>query len=157
PDRVPQIYLRIRAVTDTGLLITAGLLFVSGSTIVSLIYDPRYWEAGWILRFLSFGLVFSRYSVAQQAYLAYCRPDYISILSFTKLASLFGLVPLLYYLFGLMGAVLGIAFHMLPCAVWTFYLNMRFGLNSIRLELGVVAGWLAGCLLGLVFNGLVGH
>ena len=36
---------------------TAGLV-AGGPTIVQLLYDPRYWEAGWMLQILAAGLWF---------------------------------------------------------------------------------------------------
>jgi O-antigen/teichoic acid export membrane protein len=149
PDRVPEIYFRMRWITDPAILSAAGFLFATGTTIVTLLYDPRYASAGWMLQYLSFGLVFARYSISQNAYLALGRPDYLTVLSVTKLLSLFGLMPLLFYAFGIQGAVLGVAFHTLPSTLWTFYFNHKHGLNNIRLELVVLLAWLCGWLLGL--------
>jgi O-antigen/teichoic acid export membrane protein len=150
PDRVPEMFYRMRWITDPALLFAAGFLLVTGPTVIRLLYDPRYASAGWMLQYLSFSLVFARYGIAQNAYLALGRPDYVTVLSVTKLLSLFGLMPLLYYFFGIEGAVLGVAFHMLPVALWTFYFNHKHGLNNIRLELVVLLAWLCGWLFGVI-------
>jgi O-antigen/teichoic acid export membrane protein len=151
PQRVPEIYLRMRWIMDAALLFIAGFLFSAGSTIVYLLYDPRYAAAGWMLEYLSFGLLFARYGLSQNAYLALGRPDYVTILSITKLISLLLLVAVLFYGFGVRGAVLGVAFHMLPTSLWTFYLSRKYCLNSLRLEFGVPASWVLGWMLGWGF------
>lgn len=146
--RVPRIFVRVKWVTDSALLFIAGVLFSSGETIVHLLYDPRYASAGWMLKYLSFILVFSRYSLAQNAYLALGRPEYLTLLSVTRIVSLYCLVPLGFFGFGIEGAVLGIAFHQAPSTIWTFFLNRRYNLNNLRVELGVLVAWVAGWLMG---------
>ncbi|MBR0697776.1 oligosaccharide flippase family protein [Bradyrhizobium lablabi] len=149
PRRFPEIYFRMRWITDSALLFLAGFLFSAGSMIVSIIYDARYTEAGWMLEYLSFGLIFVRYGLSQNAYLALGRPDYVSILSLAKLISLFSFASIFFYLFGVKGAVLGVAFHMLPTSLCTFYFNRKHGLNSLRLEICVLATWIFGWLVGV--------
>jgi hypothetical protein len=100
---------------------------------------------------LSFGLLFSRYRLAQKAYVALGHPNHEAITNVVKVVSLFVLVPTLFYAFGIYGAILGIAFHMMPVVPWVFWFNRRHRLNSIRLELTVLGvwplGWLLGCAL----------
>lgn len=156
PDRLPEMYFRMRWITDSTILFAAGFLFATGSAIIALLYDPRYASAGWMLQYLSFGLVFARYGISQDTYLALGRPDYVTVLSVTKLVSLFVLMPSLFYAFGVQGAVLGVAFHMLPSTLWTFYFNHKHGLNNIRLEFIVLFAWLFGWLFGLASIELAG-
>jgi len=150
PRRFAEAYFRMRWVTDSALLFVAGGLFAAAPLIIHILYDPRYASAGWILRFLSFSMLFSRYGISQSAYLALGRPDYVTILSVTKLVSLFSLVPVLFYWFGVHGAVLGIAFHMLPSALCTLFLNGRHALNSTKVELLVLGAWVLGWGVGFV-------
>ena len=153
--RVPEIYFRMRWITDLSLLFASGFLFATGSVIINVLYDPRYASAGWMLEYLSLGLFFTRYGLSQNAYLALGRPDYVTILSVTKLVSLFVLVPLLFYIFDLRGAVIGIALHMLPVALWTFYFGRKHHLNNLSLELAVLFVWLLGWLIGSAVERLV--
>ncbi len=147
--RLRQIYLRMRWLTDPALLFMAGFLFAAGELIIDLLYDHRYASAGWMLRYLSFGLIFVRYGISQSAFLALGHPDRIAAISITKLLSLFCLVPVLYFSFGLGGAVAGFAIHMLPASMLILYFNRKDHLNSIRLEAAVLGAWMAGWLVGL--------
>jgi O-antigen/teichoic acid export membrane protein len=147
-SRFRAIYFRIRLVTDSGLLFVGGFLHAAGQTIVDLMYDQRYTSAGWILQTLSLGLLFTRYEIAQSAYLALGRPNYVTLVSVVKLISLFTVVPLLYYFFSIQGAIIGIAIHMAPCAICVFILNKGHQLNDFTFEAYILLAWLAGELSG---------
>lgn len=148
PERFVAIYLRMRWLSDAALLFLAGMLFSAGSSIVAVLYDPRYEAAGWMLQYLSFSLVFSRHAIAQSAYLALGLPQYVTLLSLAKLVSLFSLTTTLFFVWGLEGAVAGVAFHMFLASACTLYLSGKRGLNSARLEFGVLASWLVGWTAG---------
>jgi hypothetical protein len=107
-----------------------------------------------MLQYLSFGLIFSRYGITQNAYLALGKPQYITLISLLKLVSLFGVVPLLYLEFGLPGALLGISTHMLLPTLCMQFLNSKHELNNWRFEFLVFAAWLFGWLLGHGFSGV---
>lgn len=151
PARLPKLYQKIRWLTDISMVGLAGFIFATGQAAVDILYDPRYGQAGWMLQWLSFGLVFNRYSLAQNAYLALGIAKYMSILNIIKLVSLVVLLPILFLFFGLPGAIVAIAIHMIPFGLTTIYLNSRLGLNNFRLEAVVLAfwpiGWAAGVLL----------
>ncbi len=149
PRRLADVCNRMRWFTDTALLFMSGFLFATGVLIIRILYDQRYADAGWMLQYLSFGLLFVRYGLYQSAFLALGRPEYVTVLNITKLVSLFTLVPFLYYSFGLPGAVIGFAIHMLPTTLWIFYFNAKHGLNNPRIEMAAVGAWLVGWLCGL--------
>lgn len=154
PERFPALYMRLRLMVDTAVVPAAGFLFAAGPWIIGFLYDPRYGEAGWMLRDLSFSLLLVRYQLAQSAYLAIGRPNYITVLNVAKLISLFGLVPVMFVTFGIEGAVLGLALHMTPAALCTLVLNQRLGLNSLRVELAALLLWPLGWLGGTGFIAL---
>jgi O-antigen/teichoic acid export membrane protein len=147
-SRFRTIYFRIRLVTDSGLLFVGGFLHAAGQAVVDFMYDQRYASAGWMLQTLSLGLLFTRYEIAQNAYFALGRPNYVTLLSVVKLISLFTIVPLLYYFFSIQGAIIGIAIHMAPCAICVFILNRKHQLNDFLFEACILLVWLAGELSG---------
>lgn len=147
-NRVPDILYKMRGVTDTLLLAVSGFLFSAAPTIVHWLYDPRYEPIGWMLQYLSLGLILSRYSIFQQVYLALGRPEYLPIVSVAKLVSLFSAIFLLNLLFGIHGAVLGVATHMVPSCALMIYLNRRHNVNNVQFEMAITSAWLAGWLIG---------
>ncbi len=152
PDRLREVFFRMRRWVDPAYVGSAGFLFATGDTIVGTLYDPRYFAAGRMLQLLSFSLLFSRYGLAQDVYIALGKPNYLTSINVLKLISLFTLVPILFYFLGLEGAVLGMAIYLLPTVPLMFWLNHKYRLNNFGFECLVLGTWPAGWLTGkLVF------
>jgi O-antigen/teichoic acid export membrane protein len=150
PDRVPEVYFRMRWVIDAGFVGMAGVLFATGEWIVGVMYDVRYAPAGWMLQLLSFSLLFGRYGLSQTAYLALGRPSHLAAINSVRMISLFVMTPALYYMLGVEGAILGIAFHRMPTLLWVFWFNRRYRLNNFGLEFVVLGVWPLGWIAGHV-------
>jgi O-antigen/teichoic acid export membrane protein len=157
PERVPLIYFRMRWAADIIFVGTAGFLFASAQWIIGLMFDPRYAPIGPLLQWLSFGLLFARYNLTWAAYVALGKPSYFTPINIAKLIALFFIVPLLYHAFGVQGAIVGIAFHMMPSALLMFWFNRRHGLNNIRLELGALCMWPLGWLVGFTLSAIMNN
>ena len=158
PDRLSEVFFRMRGGADAMYVGSAGFLFATGQTIVSTLYDPRYFAAGQMLQLLSFNLLFARYGLAQDAYIALGKPNYLSAINAIKLVSLFTIVPLLFHLYGEQGAVLGMSLYLLPTVPLIFWLNRKHGLNNFGVELLNLGlwpvGWLVGKTLIIVFESI---
>ena len=155
PERLAELFSRIRWLSDSLLLFVAGFLFASGAAIVGLLYDPRYSSAGWMLQWLSFGLVFARYNIAGSAYMALGRPHYITVINVVRSISLFVFLAIGFYGFGVFGAIVGIAFYMVPSAACILYYNRRLQISNLRLEMFVLLVWPIGWLVGTGFDKLI--
>lgn len=102
------IFVRLR----NGFLSAAGLIcaiFVAaGPSLIEFMYDDRYHEAGWMLRFLTIGtwltLVQSTYG---NAHLATARVRWVAAASWMKVVGIVVFVTLGYRIAGFEGAVLG--------------------------------------------------
>jgi O-antigen/teichoic acid export membrane protein len=148
PDRLSEVFFRMRRGADVMYVGSAGFLFATGQTIVATLYDPRYLAAGQMLQLLSFNLLFARYGLVQDAYIALGKPNYLSAINAVKLVSLFTLVPLSFHLFGEQGAVLGMALYLLPTVPLIFWLNRKHALNNFGVELLNLGMWPIGWLVG---------
>jgi O-antigen/teichoic acid export membrane protein len=150
PEELRRQLMRIRLPFDLWYLGAAGFLFAIGPGLIRLLYDPRYEGAGVMLQLLSLSLIFTRYTLFNMAYLAVGRPKYLAILNLVKLVAVAVLLPALFALYGLTGAILAIAMH--PVALLPFYylFNRELGLNALGYELAVLPAWPAGYLAGLV-------
>jgi O-antigen/teichoic acid export membrane protein len=155
PHRLAEIYWRMRKIIDAGLVGFAGVLFAVGPSIISILYDSRYSTAGSMIQLLSFSLILSRFGIAPSLYLALGFSKYVTVLSIAKLFSLFSIVPLLYWFFGVPGAVFGVAVYMLPATVCIFIFNQRFGLNRVRTELALLTCWPIGWSIGVLASYLI--
>lgn len=154
PAALRHVYFGFRKPLDLLFLMSAGFLFASGQLVIDLLYDDRYAAAGPMLEILSFALLFSRFGIAYNAYLALGQPRYYLAVNVIKLVAIFGALPIAYALFGLTGAIWAIALHMAATVPLVFWLNHKYGLNSIRFELFVLLAWPVGFAIGLALNRL---
>ena len=144
-----------RLVFDTCYLFMGGMLFALAPTLVAIMYDDRYAQAGHILQVLSCLLIFSRYNfIIGSVYTALGKPHLMAALGVIKLVSILVLLPLGYHFYGFEGALIAIVLHQLPCIFVIFWINQSFNLNNMGLELKVLPGWLAGYGLGLMTLGI---
>ena len=148
-ERLRDQLMRWRLPFDLWYLGAAGLIFALGPSIVSLLYDARYADAGPMLQILSFSLVFTRLFVFNMAYLASGRPHYQAILNATKLVAVVILIPVLFEAYGLHGAIWAIALHPVATLPLYYWFNRELGLNDLTHEVIVLPAWPAGYLLGV--------
>jgi O-antigen/teichoic acid export membrane protein len=134
PQRLASVLLRMRRLTEPVSLGLAGLLIALGPTVVRLLYDSRYHDAGTMLQVLALSALVSRYTMFHQAYLAIGRPKYMAVLNVIAVLSLLVGLPLAYSLFGLTGALYAIALRGLVTVPVIFYFNARHGLNHWGFE-----------------------
>ena len=124
-----------------------------GETMVRLLYDSRYHDAGWMLQILSAGVWFG--AVLGTTYgsvvLAIGRSDWIAARSFSKVVGMAILVPLGFTFWGFPGAVIGLSASELFRYAATVLVAGRMGFNgglddlkfSLWIALSALAGWSA--------------
>ena len=152
PSKLREVYYKLCVPGDLLLLFLTGLLFAAGQLVIDLLYDPRYSAAGGMLQVLALSLFTVRYGVAQQVYLAVGIPRYLAVINVVRFVSLYALVPALYYLAGLQGAIWGVALHALATVPFIYLFNAKLGLNDFRLELMVMGALPAGFGCGYALN-----
>jgi len=141
---------RLRPPFDIWYLGTAGMIYVLGPSIVHILYDQRYVEAGSLLQILSFALIFVRYNVFNTTYVAIGRSDYQAAINIIRLVSIAVLLPLLFSYYGLEGATYAVALHPIIILPIHFWLFRKLGLLNLKYEILVLPTWGLGYLAGLV-------
>ena len=137
-DEFRAAYFRLRRVSDIAMLTASGLICALGETLVRVLYDARYRDAGPILSILGLSLLGSRYAIMQQVYLALGRASCLAWLNGIALLSLLLLVPGVYAGFGFFAAVGAVALKDLATLPLIFHFNRRHGLNDLGYELRVL-------------------
>jgi len=148
PHRLREAYYRFRIPVDGVALSLSGFLFVAGSSIVGLLFDPRYSGAGPILQILALSLVFVRYEVAHQCYFAIGRPKLATAVTLIDAGALYLSIPLAFHYFGFHGAVWAIAMACVASWPLDMWITMKLGLLDIRKELVVTPAFPLGMALG---------
>lgn len=150
-----QVYHRVQQVADAFLGFVSGVLCLSGSWLVTLLYDPRYASAGWMLQVLSVGLLAMRFQVLEQMMFARGQPQWVSWSNALRFVCLLALVPAASSGGGEHGAVMAVAASQF--AGWPLALLFRHRstlLNwrgevvwPLALLAGLAVGWLVNALL----------
>jgi O-antigen/teichoic acid export membrane protein len=109
PENLKDRYYRFRMPIELVSAGSAGLLFSAGDLIVNILYDPRYSDAGLMLRILSFGLLIYPFQLIRSAFTAVARTNIVAWVSIIQAVSLVACLSLGYYICGALGAVAGIA------------------------------------------------
>ncbi|MGZ8271804.1 MAG: oligosaccharide flippase family protein [Methylophilus sp.] len=123
-------YYKIRFYFDGVTFLVVGLIVALAPTIVDVLYDDRYREAGWMLQVLVFSVVGNALSALSL--------ECLSALAITKVnmwvmlirtVGLFIGLPLIFHLYGLYGAMWVIALNIclpLPVIYWALHKNQLF-------------------------------
>jgi O-antigen/teichoic acid export membrane protein len=150
PERLRSTYLRVRKFSDGIFLASSGFLFAAAQSIVDLLYDHRYADAGTVLRILSLSPVVARYSIVKQVYLAIGEPKYNFRIGVIQVVTLYLTVPLAYAVYGFHGAIFAIALNDVFTLPLIFRLNAKHDLNDFRYEIAILLVWPLGWGLGAV-------
>ena len=141
---------RVPLLTLAGWVV-AGIS-AGGPTVIRLLYDPRYAEAGWMLQILVFGAWFRALTAGHTAVaLAVGRSQWLAASSFAKVVGVAALMYVGYSFLGFPGAVLGVVgataagyvVAVIAAKLLGFdgrLVDLRF---SVRVAIATAAGWLA--------------
>jgi O-antigen/teichoic acid export membrane protein len=133
---------------------SAAILMTAGPTLIHILYDRRYRDAGWIMVVLAAGAVGMRYQVVEQAYQATGRPQYVTLANFLRLAGL-GLGILVgQHFWGVPGAIAGIALSQYSAWPLAWWFKARHRVFGWRSEAMLAPALAAGAGLGWTFSQL---
>lgn len=139
---------RFHIVTASFAYSCSGLFVGAGGTLISLLYDPRYWQAGQMLQVLAFGLLAIPFTLAQYSLLALGLPRVFTNVIATRALLTIILIPIGFKLFGMPGALGGIVLSQLSSAPVTIYYQIKFNLFDMSKELLLLPLFVAGIVLG---------
>ena len=147
-SRLESVYYKLRFKIDMLAMFSAGFLYSTGSIIITLLYDDRYKDAGWILQVLSLALISVGYLMSGQCFVAIGKPKIDAIEKVIQLISLYLLMPVGYYFYGMSGAIWGIAFASFSRIIVSFFLMKKYLFLRLRSEFiglpSIVIGWITG-------------
>lgn len=148
PLELESVYYKIRYKIDAITMFAAGFLYSTGNYIVATLYDSRYSEAGWMLQILSITLISVGYMLASQCFLAIGKPKLEAAQIIVQLLSLYLLLPIGFYFYGMKGAVWVIALTSLMRLIFSLILMKRYLFIRIKAEFSglpfIAIGWLVG-------------
>ena len=112
-------------------------MIACGPSLVRILYDSRYWEAGWILQFLSVAAWFQILeSTNGAALLAMGHTHWKAAIGAVKVATLVAFVTLGFHLGGFRGALIGLVGSDLAKYTVSMIGVSAHGLRATRFDIG---------------------
>lgn len=135
-----EVFHRMRwPVMVAGGWMLAGFM-AGGQTIIDILYDQRYANAGWVVQFLSFAAWFAIVEATEHAaFMARGAVQWLVWASIGKLIGMVTLIPLGYELYGFPGAVAGYAGAGVVRYLVTIVGAQWFGLKALGTDLKATA------------------
>ncbi|HKP59783.1 MAG TPA: oligosaccharide flippase family protein [Polyangiales bacterium] len=147
--RLREVFYKTRLVTDALILPALGGLAVLGPFVVHLLYDPRYADAGWMLRVLSVRVALAcMVSPLQFCLFALGHARYGFYLNLARVMTLAIGVPIGFNVSGVAGLVWAVAASEVPALIVCYFGFARAKLLSVLHELRAPAFYLTGLVLG---------
>jgi O-antigen/teichoic acid export membrane protein len=151
PAALSTGFFKFRSLFDAGIAAVAGLVIVIGPTVVEILYDDRYLQAGRVLQILAIILLFQWTSAAMYMFMIVGKPWVMTIQICIQVAAVLLFVPLFAHFYGLIGAAWGFVLSRAVTLPYIYFLMQRAGWLRIRIELQPfifgAAGVLGGTLL----------
>ena len=157
PADLKASYYRFHVFIGSAAYFCSGILMFSGQSLIGLLYDHRYEQAGWMLEVLALALLITPFNLAIMCLLALGLPSRFTQIIAIRAVSLFVLVPLGFHFFGLPGALWAIVASYYSYLPPTIYYKINYGLFDFSKELLIAPAWLAGALLGMGFSLAIGR
>lgn len=152
PEKLSEVYYKIRRHIDAFTFFFSGFLIMTGSTIVKFLYDERYIDAGWMLQILSISLASVGFLTAGQVCMALGHVEVISILAGIRVLVLYISIPLLFLIYGMQGAVWAIAISPIFIMVGYMWFLKKFNVFKLQKEFIMFPMLIIGITTGLIVN-----
>ena len=147
-----QTYYRFFGIIAPASYFLSGFLLTSGKSIVHILYDARYLQAGWMLEIQSVVLMTVPSRLAVQCYLALGLPKLTSHIILGRLVVLYAATPVGSYFFGLEGAISAIVFSQFISTPIIYFYNLKHQLFDLRKEMQMLIFIFAGLFAGKLFE-----
>ena len=157
PSRLRPAYIRARFGIDAFLIAPIAAVMICGQRLVSVLYDARYEQAGWMFQILCVRLLMTASLGSSEACLvALGRPQYAFLQNVGRAAWILIGIPIGWHVWGVKGVVWAVALSELP-ALGVLWLGLRrHEVFSYLIELRSLSFAALGMLLGAVLLRIVG-
>ncbi len=157
PAALKAGYYRIHMAVASVAYTSSGALMISGQSVIDLLYDHRYAQAGWMLQVLAAALLAVPFQIAIQCFVALGMPHVLSRVLALRLVVLAVAMVGGYHLFDVPGALFGFVASHLLCLPMIIFHSVRYGLFDLRRELLFLPMLGVGMAVGGILTVFVGQ
>lgn len=152
PGELKSAYYRFHSIIASFSYLFSGILIISGHTIIQLLYDSRYTQAGWMLEILAFSLMTIPSRLATQGFVAIGEPKLLSTIISIQLTIMCLAMPIGFALSGLEGAIWGFVLSNFSTLPTTIFWQIKYKLFNFRKELIALPSVILGLFFGMALN-----
>ncbi len=157
PAILKEKYNQLQFVIAPFIYFCSGVLITFGPSLIRLLYDPRYVEAGWMIRILAVGLLTIPFQMAIHCFIALGRPQLNTHIIAVRVILLILAMPLGFHIFGLPGALWGgVCSRFLSLPIIIFY-GARYKFFNARRELLLFPIVFVGAVTGEILTATIGY
>ena len=156
PADLKASYYRFHIIIASVAYFCSGILMFSGQSLIGLLYDRRYEQAGWMLEILATALLITPFHLAIDCLLALGLPRIFTQIIAVRGVALFILVPLGFHLFGLPGALWALVASYSATLPVTLYYQIKYGFFDLWKTLLPMLALAPGVLLAECLNFAIG-
>ena len=157
PADLKASYYRFHIIIASVAYFCSGILMFSGQSLIVLLYDHRYEQAGWMLEVLATALLITPFHLAINCLLALGLPKIFTQIIAVRGVALFVLVPLGFHLFGLPGALWALVASYSATLPVTLYHQIKYGFFDLWKTLLPTLALAPGVLLAECLNFVIGN
>ncbi len=133
----------------------SGMLIIAGPSLIGVLYDERYRDAGWMLSLLAVSIISIPFRLSEQSFMALGMPKLLSNITTLRLIAIYTFVPFGFYTLGLEGAIWGVALSHFSRWPLIIHYGNKLNLFDLRRELVVLPFIPAGAMVGYFFKLIV--
>ena len=156
PADLKASYYRFHIIIASVAYFCSGILMFSGRSLIGLLYDRRYEQAGWMLEILAIALLITPFHLAIDCLLALGLPRIFTQIIAVRGVALFIFVPLGFHLFGLPGALWALVASYSATLPVTLYYQIKYGFFDLWKTLLPMLALAPGVLLAECLNFAIG-
>jgi O-antigen/teichoic acid export membrane protein len=160
PERASEVYYKIRFYRDIVTCFPAAVLITNGDHIISFLYDERYHDAGLFLQFLGIVPLVDAFLFKSQLITANGNSKIQFQTAIWRLSGMIVLIPVGFYLFGLIGALVPLVFRRV-LGSWLLFMEFhRLGylrpIAEVRTLMVIGGALIFGFSIRLIINPIIG-
>ncbi len=154
-EKLVEYYYKVRLRTDSLAFICAGGLFACAETLIYVLYDARYHDAGWMLQILAGMLLFTGPMISSVLMFSTGNSKFNAVLKAVQLTVLSIALPVAYFQFGFEGALWGLVLVEGVSAMFDMAYRARKGMLVLFYEIRMLPLAIIGYFAGMTLNQLI--
>ena len=154
--KLSSVFYKTRLLTDVLITIPISILLVNAEYVIGMLYNSKYHEAGWMLKFLCIRLLMiASLNSTEHCLLALGKPKYSVAQNISRAIVMVVGTSIGWQIAGFEGFVLMVAMTEVPVLIVLWYGLIKNGIFNFRLEARTALAIIVGLTLGSIIHWII--